>query len=77
MSIKKPLIFLSTALIPFLIVWISFICTGFSFNPREVFRESTFWAISTFYWLVWLMMSPLIAEAINEIFSSSFKNQLK
>lgn len=73
MSIKKPLIFISTALIPFIIVWISFICTAFAFNPREVFQGTTFWALSVFYWLVWIMMSPLIAEGINEVFKSSSK----
>jgi len=73
MSIKKPLIFLLTALIPFFLVWIGFICTGFAFNPIHVFQAGTFWFISIFYWLVWLMMSPLIAEGINEVFKSSSK----
>ena len=73
MSIKKPLIFLSTALIPFLLVWISFIFTGFAFNPIEVFQGNMFWFLSIFYWLGWLMMSPLIAEGINEVFKSSTK----
>ena len=64
---KKFIIFLSTACIPFLLVWGSFILTGFSFNPREIFQSGGFWGISCMYWLLWVCMSPLIMEAINEI----------
>lgn len=71
MSIKKPLIFISTAFIPFILVWMGFILTGFAFNPREIFQSNGFWFISVVYFLVWLMICPLIAEGINQIFSNN------
>lgn len=70
---KKFLIFCSTALIPFFLVWIGFILTAFSYSPREIFQGGAFWGLSCMYWLLWLCLSPLILEAINEIHSKPAK----
>lgn len=64
---KKFLIFCSTALIPFFLVWIGFILTAFSYSPREIFQGGAFWGLSCLYWLLWAFMSPLIVEIINEV----------
>lgn len=53
-------------LLPFLLVWVAFIMTAFSFNPRDVFTSSVFWSVSVLYWFCALMISPVIVEAINE-----------
>jgi hypothetical protein len=68
---KSFIIFCSTACIPFFLVWTAFILTGLSFNPREVFQSGAFWGISGIYWLLWVCISPLILEIINEIKSSA------
>jgi hypothetical protein len=44
-----------------------FILTAFSFNPQEVFHSSSFWGLSIIYWFLWICLSPLIMETINEI----------
>lgn len=53
-------------LLPFLLVWVAFVMTAFSFNPRDVFTGAAFWGMSVLYWFVTLMISPVIVEAINE-----------
>lgn len=69
---KKFIIFCSTAAIPFIIVWIGFILTAFSYNPIEVFQNGSFWGFSVVYWFLWLCLSPMIIEIINE--TNSKKN---
>lgn len=66
-KMKKLFILLTTAAIPFLLVWIAFILTGFSFNPIEVFQNGPFWGISTIYWLIWVCMLGPIVETIYDI----------
>ena len=63
---KKFIIFCSTACVPFILVWLGFLLTAFSYNPIEIFQSGTFWGISVLYWLLWVCMSPLIMEIINE-----------
>lgn len=53
-----------TAIIPFLLVWIAFLMTGFSFTPREVFQSSAFWGFSGFYWIFWICMIGFIAQEV-------------
>ena len=64
---KKFLIFCSTACVPFILVWMGFILTAFSFSPQDVFHSGSFWGLSCMYWFLWLCLSPLIMETINEI----------
>lgn len=67
MYMKKFMIFLATAAVPFLLVWMGFILTGFSYNPRHVFQTECFWGMSVIYWLLWVCLSPMIMEVINEV----------
>lgn len=62
---NKLLIFLAIAALPFLLVWAGFILTGFNYNPREVFNYGGFWGLSCLYWMLFLALSPTIAEAID------------
>lgn len=71
---KKTTVLCLTACIPFILVWVSFVLTGFAFNPREVFQGNMFWFFSVIYWLVWLMMFPLIVELINYVYSTKRKH---
>ena len=68
---KKFSIFCSTACIPFFLVWIAFILTGFSFTPKDIFQSGGFWFVSGIYWFLWLAMSPHIMDVINEIHKTS------
>ncbi len=70
---KKLLILLATAALPFLLVWTAFILTAFNFNPHDVFSEGSFWGVSVIYWLLWVCMSPLIIEGINEVHAHNEK----
>lgn len=41
--------------LPFILVWMFYIATGFAFSPKEdVFNTHTFWGFSTIYWLVFV-----------------------
>jgi hypothetical protein len=62
---KKVLILIAIWAIPFLLVWMTFILTGFSFSPREVFNSSMFWGLSAMYWLMYVCIAPVIVEEIN------------
>ena len=64
---KKITYYTVIVLLPFLIVWIAFIMTGFSFNPREVFQRESFWGLSVLYWAL-LMWGPiyLVSEEMKE-----------
>jgi hypothetical protein len=64
--VKKLLILLATGCLPFLLVWIGFFLTGFSYNPISVFQSGGFWGVSILYWLLWICITPLILEIIDE-----------
>ena len=70
---KKLVVLLSTAAIPFLLVWAAFVLTGFSFNPINVFQNGTFWGVSVLYWFLWICICPLIIESINEVYAHNEK----
>lgn len=67
---KKFAIFCSTAAVPFILVWMGFILTGFSFNPQETFQNGAFWGLSCIYWFLWVCLMPMTMEIINEIHKS-------
>jgi hypothetical protein len=71
---KKFSILMATAALPFLLVWTTFILTGFNFNPHNVFNEGAFWGLSTIYWFLWVCLSPLIIEMIDEHEKLELKN---
>ena len=64
---KKALVLLSVYALPFLLVWMAFVLTGFSFNPREVFQNGTFWGVSVLYWFVTVCLAPLIIELVDDL----------
>lgn len=68
---KKFLAIAATAALPFLLVWASFILTGFSFTPREVFQSGTFWGVSTLYWVFFVCILGFIVEMVDEAFTKS------
>jgi hypothetical protein len=63
---KKLLILLTTGCLPFLLVWIGFFLTGFSYNPISVFQSGSFWGVSILYWLLWVCLLGLIVDMIND-----------
>lgn len=67
---KKFKFFAIVYIMPFLLVWMGFILSGFSYSPREVFQSEVFWGVSTVYWFVMFCLTGLIVEIINEITSS-------
>jgi len=64
---KKFMIFLSTACVPFILVWLGCILTGFSYNPIQIFHSGNFWGLSCMYWFLWVCLAPMILEIINEV----------
>lgn len=70
---KKLLILLSTAALPFLLVWAAFILTGFSFNPIDMFQSGTFWGISVMYWFLYTFLIGLIVDVIDESINNNKK----
>ena len=67
---KKIKILAIVYAMPFLLVWAGFILSGFSYNPRTIFQEATFWGVSTLYWFIVFCLTGLILEVINELNSS-------
>ena len=63
---KKLIITLTTAALPFLLVWAAWILTAFNFNPHTVFSDGSFWGASVLYWFLWICICPLIIEMIDE-----------
>lgn len=47
MKVARALLVL---LIPFLTIWVTFLATGFAFNPRDIFTSNVFWGFSIIYW---------------------------
>lgn len=46
-------------ILPFILVWMTYFLTAFSFSAREVFQTSMFWGLSVMYWMAMLMIAPL------------------
>jgi hypothetical protein len=41
--------------LPFILIWMFYVATGFAFSPKEdVFNTYTFWGISCIYWFVFV-----------------------
>jgi len=57
---------LAVLLIPFIGVWVSFLATGFAFNPKIVFTSDVFWGISIIYWVFLCPVIFAIAQADGE-----------
>ena len=70
---KKFIIFCSTAAIPFILVWMGFILTAFTFSPQEVFKGELFWSISIVYWFIWGLLIPTTLDIINKSFQKTKK----
>ena len=60
---KKYLAYGTIVLFPFLVVWVSFIMTAFSFDPRVVFTQEWFIGISVMYYI---FFCPLFLYAVSE-----------
>jgi hypothetical protein len=62
---KKVLAFIILAILPFLLVWIAFLLTAFSFDAVTVFQGGGFWFFSVIYWFIFLcMIGTLLDEVI-------------
>ena len=62
----KMSVFTVTMLAPFLLVWIAWIMTAFSFDARSVFQEGAFWGISIIYWFIWLCLIGMVIDDLKE-----------
>lgn len=63
---KKILTIIVLAILPFILVWVAFFLTAFSFNTTEVFQSQMFWLLSIVYWFVFTcMLGPLLDEFID------------
>jgi len=72
---KKLYIALVLAALPFLLVWMGFILTGFAFNPYDVFRDGNFWGFSIIYWFMFVCLIGLVIEMVDEDIRLSQKNK--
>jgi len=72
---RKLFIALTFAALPFLLVWMAFILTGFAFNPYDVFRDGNFWAVSIIYWFMFVCLIGFIIEMVDEDIRLSQKNK--
>jgi len=63
---KKLFIALTFAALPFLLVWMAFILTAFSFNPIETFRDGNFWGVCIIYWFMYVCLIGFIIEMVDE-----------
>lgn len=63
---KKKHYQLITLFFPFIVVWMSWLLTAFSFDVREVFKTEQFWTFSVFYYVVFAWI-PLFYLNENEV----------
>lgn len=48
--------------VPFIIIWVAYLLTGFSFSPQEVFNNGMFWVLSVIYWVCTLVATGSIMD---------------
>jgi hypothetical protein len=60
---KKYIAYGTVVLFPFLVVWLSFFMTAFSFDPRFVFKQDWFFGLSVMYYI---FFCPLVLYAVSE-----------
>ena len=72
---KKLFIALTFAALPFLLVWMAFILTAFSFNPIETFRDGNFWGVSIIYWFMYVCLIGFIIEMVDEDMKLNHNNK--
>jgi len=62
---KKLLVFIILAILPFILVWVAFLLTAFSFDAVTVFQGGAFWFLSVIYWFIFIcMIGPMLDEFI-------------
>jgi hypothetical protein len=61
---KKLVKFIMLVSVPFLLVWIAYFLTAFSFNPQDIFHSSDFYGIVVVYWFVIICFLGPIVEFI-------------
>jgi len=62
---KKVLAFIILAILPFILVWVAFLLTAFSFDAVTVFQGGSFWFFSVIYWFIFIcMIGPMLDEFI-------------
>ena len=62
----KMTVFTVTMLAPFLLVWIGWVMTAFSFNVYDVFHHNALWGISLIYWFLWLCLIGMVIDDLKE-----------
>jgi hypothetical protein len=63
---KKLLAFIVLAILPFILVWVAFFLTAFSFDVVQAFQSPAFWFISVIYWFIFIcMIGPMLDEFID------------
>ena len=48
--------------VPFIIIWVAYFLTGFSFSAQEVFNNGMFWVLSVIYWVTTLVATGSIMD---------------
>jgi hypothetical protein len=62
---KKVLAFIILAILPFILVWVAYLLTAFSFDAVTVFQSPAFWFMSVIYWFIFICtIGPMLDEFI-------------
>lgn len=48
--------------VPFIIVWVAYLLTGFSFSTEETFNNGMFWVLAVIYWVCCLVATGSIMD---------------
>jgi hypothetical protein len=63
---KKIITMIVLAILPFILVWVAYLLTAFSFNVVTAFQSQSFWFLSVVYWLIFTcMIGPMLDEFID------------
>lgn len=63
---KKLLVAIVLAVLPFLLVWTAYFLTACSFDVVQAFQSQSFWFLSVVYWFIFIcMLGPIIDEFID------------
>lgn len=59
---KKLLAMIVLAVLPFILVWVAYLLTAFSFDAVQAFQTPAFWFLSVIYWFILLFIIGAILD---------------
>jgi hypothetical protein len=69
LQMKKLLAYITIIFFFHILVWMTYVITGFNFQPSNVFSSSVFMQFTFTYWFICLLFLPSIIDVVDVSFS--------